>query len=289
MNISLTGTLGSGKSSVCKILEKQGYSTISNGILFRQIAQEKGISVVELNKLAETDKSIDKMLDERSIQLGKERDQTIFDSRMGWHFIPDSFKVFLMTNMDEAANRVFHDHRVSENYESVEEAKKDLLRRQLLEKERFSTLYGVDYLDLNNYDLVIETTSVSPELVAQTILDTMKAASSGEKHILLNPTSLYPTKSTKEFSVENESATAQVDLQSHSVEVAIIGNRFCIADGHERVIDCIQQKENFLPVKFVKSNNLSAPVESQIHEFETVGNFTYKLYPDFSEKNFLQV
>ena len=72
MNISITGTLGSGKSSVCKILKENGYDIISNGVLFREIAEEKGITVVELNELAKKDKSIDDMLDERSIRLGKE-------------------------------------------------------------------------------------------------------------------------------------------------------------------------------------------------------------------------
>lgn len=45
------------------------------GVLFREIAEEKGITVVELNELAKKDKSIDDMLDERSIRLGKELDQ----------------------------------------------------------------------------------------------------------------------------------------------------------------------------------------------------------------------
>ncbi|MBO5489595.1 MAG: dephospho-CoA kinase, partial [Eubacterium sp.] len=56
MNISITGTLGSGKSSVCKLLKEKGYDIISNGVLFREIAEEKGVSVVELNEIAKTDK-----------------------------------------------------------------------------------------------------------------------------------------------------------------------------------------------------------------------------------------
>lgn len=289
MNVSLTGTLGSGKSSVCKILEKHGYSIISNGVLFRQIAQEQGISVVELNKLAETDKSIDKMLDERSTQLGKEQDNTIFDSRMSWHFIPDSFKVFLMTNMDEAANRVFHDNRVSEKYHSVEEAKKDLLRRQLLEKERFSTLYGVDYLNLNNYDLVIETTSVSTEQVAQTILDAIKKYQTGRKCVFLNPTSLYPTQSINEISTDvlGNYATEKTDKYP-SVDVVIIGNRFCVLNRYERVLACIKNKDNFVKANIVSNDTITAPTEKQMHEFEELAGFTYKAYPDFSERNFLQ-
>lgn len=33
MNISITGTLGSGKSSVCKILKENGYDIISRSFI----------------------------------------------------------------------------------------------------------------------------------------------------------------------------------------------------------------------------------------------------------------
>ena len=67
---------------------------------------------MELNELAKKDKSIDDMLDERSIRLGKELDSTIFDSRMGWHFIPDSFKVFLLADMTEAGRTADGEEKV---------------------------------------------------------------------------------------------------------------------------------------------------------------------------------
>ena len=38
MNITITGNLGGGKSSVCKELEKYGFKIITGGGLFRDIA-----------------------------------------------------------------------------------------------------------------------------------------------------------------------------------------------------------------------------------------------------------
>ena len=45
MNITITGNLGSGKSSVAKIIVKKGYEFVSTGNIFRQLAMQKGVSV----------------------------------------------------------------------------------------------------------------------------------------------------------------------------------------------------------------------------------------------------
>lgn len=279
MNISITGTLGSGKSSVCAVLEKRGYSTISNGVLFREIAKEKGITVVELNELAKTDKSIDKMLDDRSIRLGKELDNTIFDSRMGWHFIPDSFKVFLFADMNEAARRVYAAERVSEAYQSEDDAKSDLVRRQLLEKERFSSLYGVDYLDLHNYDLVIESTSASPEQVAENILEALDRRSSGQQVMLLNPTSIYPSAVDTGISGE-EFERYRAGGSREPVQVGLIQNNFCAMKGHYELLSSILQREVFLSVSYCRDASGDLPDENLLKRFEVLGHFSYKTFPD---------
>ena len=123
MNLSLTGNLGSGKSSLGKELIARGFEIVSSGDIFRGLAAERGVSIVEMNKIAETDKSIDKMVDDRTIALGKSKDHTIFDSRMGWHFVPDSFKVFVMVDLQEAGKRVYNDSlRKAETYRDVKDA-----------------------------------------------------------------------------------------------------------------------------------------------------------------------
>ena len=120
MNITITGNLGSGKSSVCKELEKSGFTIISAGDIFRQIAAEKGMTVIELNEAAKKDRSIDDMLDQRSTELGKTMDHTVFDSRLAWHFVQHSFKVFLLVDTKEAARRVFTGNsRSAETYQDI--------------------------------------------------------------------------------------------------------------------------------------------------------------------------
>lgn len=170
MNITITGNLGSGKSSVCKELEKSGFTIISAGDIFREIAAEKGMTVLELNEAAKKDRSIDDLLDQRSTKLGKEMDHTVFDSRLAWHFVENSFKVFLLVDTQEAARRVFAGaDRSAESYQDMEKARAGLETRAKLEQERFRQLYGIDYYDVCNYDLIIESSCASPDQIAQEI------------------------------------------------------------------------------------------------------------------------
>lgn len=170
MNITITGNLGSGKSSVCKELEKSGFTIISAGDIFREIAAEKGMTVLELNEAAKKDRSIDDLLDSRSTKLGKEMDHTVFDSRLAWHFVENSFKVFLLVDTKEAARRVFDGaDRGAESYQDLGQARAGLEERAKLEQERFRRLYGFDYYDACNYDLIIESTCALPGQIAQEI------------------------------------------------------------------------------------------------------------------------
>ena len=156
MNITITGNLGSGKSSIGKVLKEQGYEIVSTGNIFRQLAMEKGLSVEEFNKqvneaAARGDRSVDKLIDDTTTKIGKERDHIMFDSRLAWNFVPDSFKVFVITDIDEASRRVFHDsvRANSESYETQEACKKALIHRQEMETVRYQEIYHIDYYPLH--------------------------------------------------------------------------------------------------------------------------------------------
>ncbi len=199
MNISITGNLGSGKSSVAKILQKKGYEIFSTGKVFRELAMEKGVSVEEFNRqvneaASRGDRSVDKMIDDTTTRISEERDNVVFDSRLAWHFAVKSFKVFVITDINESSRRVFHDsvRANSESYASQEACKKALINRQKLETVRYKEIYGIDYYDMSNYNLVIESTNASPEEIAQEILDKMKAYQNGtfDKLMELNPSSI---------------------------------------------------------------------------------------------------
>ena len=174
MQISFSGRLGSGKSTVCAILkEKYGYEIYSTGTVQRKIAEEMGITTLELNKRMMSDPKLDHVIDDTVSKISRERkgDKLIFDSRMAWHFAEDTFKVYMYVDPTVAAKRVFAADRGNvEKYESVEDAKTQLLARTFEENKRYKAIYGVDNLDFSNYDLIIDSTLATPDDIADAMI-----------------------------------------------------------------------------------------------------------------------
>ncbi len=212
MNITITGNLGSGKSSIAKILKERGYEIFSTGQIFRQLAMDKGLSVEEFNKqvneaASKGDRSVDKMIDDTTTKIGEEKDMIVFDSRLAWHFAPRSFKVFVITDIDEASRRVYNDsvRANSESYNSQEECRKALINRQRLETVRYKEIYGIDYYDMSNYNLVIESTNAAPIELAGEILSRLEEYKKGafEKLVELNPSSIKILDGSGAVGVDN--------------------------------------------------------------------------------------
>ena len=175
MLISITGRLGSGKSTVCNIMkERYGFEIYSTGTINREFARRLGISTLELNKRLNEDPSLDHEIDGTVTKLSEERkdDKLIFDSRMAWHFAKNTFKIFLTIEPMEAARRVMKDQRgAEERYTDVNDACDKLVERSRVERDRFVDIYGVDYYDYNNFNIVVDTTSRTPEEVVAIIME----------------------------------------------------------------------------------------------------------------------
>lgn len=241
MNITITGNLGSGKSSVAKILKERGYEYSSTGNIFRQLAMEKGLSVEEFNRqvneaASHGDHSVDKMIDDTTTKISQERDNVVFDSRLAWYFAPKSFKVFIITDIDEASRRVFYDslRANSESYATQDVCRKALINRQKLETVRYKEIYDIDYYDMSNYNLVIESTDASPGEIAQEILDKMTEYQNGnfDRMMELNPSSVK--------------VAAAAD--SNSIEVSEKGGIFTLSAGKNKLDEAIAQGRKFVPV-----------------------------------------
>lgn len=244
MNITITGNLGSGKSSVAKILKEKGYEYSSTGNIFRQLAMEKGMSVEAFNKqvneaASRGDHSVDRMIDDTTTRISEERDNVVFDSRLAWHFASKSFKIFIITDIDEASRRVFHDslRANSESYESQAACRKALINRQKLETVRYKEVYGIDYYDMSNYNLVIESTNASPDEIVQEILDRMAEYQSGafEKMMELNPSSVI----VPEEDVPEADAISVVEKEGI----------FTLSAGKNRLDEAVAKGQKFVAVK----------------------------------------
>jgi cytidylate kinase len=171
--ICITGELGSGKSTAGKIIAKRlNYEFYSTGAAFREIADKLGVTVYDLNIMAETDDSIDRAIDSKLVEMGHTSDKIVVDSRMAWFFMKDSFKVRLTADINESARRVLKEGRKGcESYKTLEEAAEGLRERRNAEVIRYKEKYGADLIKNDNYHVVIDTTSISPEECAEKIID----------------------------------------------------------------------------------------------------------------------
>ena len=164
--ISLAGDLGSGKSTVSKILiERLGATYYSTGAIVRAIAEGRGMTVVELNQYMETHPEIDHEIDDGLVALSDDPRTLIIDSRMAC-----TFKVYMSTDIETSALRILRACRKGEHAATLEETVAETRARRASEKKRYFEQYGVDIKDLRNYDFVIDTTYAAPDEVAEAIL-----------------------------------------------------------------------------------------------------------------------
>lgn len=175
MIITLSGKAGSGKSSVAKQLAKKlNLKHYSIGNIMRQIAKERNISLNELSKLAEKDKSIDTALDKKNIEL-REEDNFVIDGRLTAYFIHYAdLKVFLNCNDKVRAERILKDERKEEKSKNIMELIKKIKQREQSERKRYKKLYNIDYYGKKLYDLMIDTTNLSISQVIEKIIKSIK-------------------------------------------------------------------------------------------------------------------
>ena len=172
--ISLAGDLASGKGTVSKILmQKLNYGVYRNGEYFRSLAKKMNMTVTEFNKYVVEHPEIDQQIEKSAAEYAKDHNNFIIDARLGWYAVPESFKVYLTVDINEAAKRAFYDknRKDTENLATIEEQKKDMIERSRRENERYWEIYHVRKDNMKNYDLVIDTSKITPEEVADKIIE----------------------------------------------------------------------------------------------------------------------
>lgn len=180
MIITITGLPGSGKTTIVKLLsEALQLPWYSVGDLRGKMAEERGITIDELNAIGEQEAFTDKDVDDYQKTLGNSRSSFIIDGRLSWYFIPSSFKIFLDVNDVVGATRIFDAIKKGErkdetSCQTIEDTKKMIRLRIESDDRRYQKYYGVHFLDRSNYDLLIDTSSLTPDEVANKILETLK-------------------------------------------------------------------------------------------------------------------
>lgn len=177
MIITISGLPGSGKTTVGKLVaEKLGFRFYSIGDLRGRMAMKRGLTIDQLNEIGMKEEWTDREADEYQRELGNKEDNLVVESRLGFHFIPKSLKIFLRVDLKTAAERIFKDQRPDEERKgNVEEIMESIKKRMENDKARYKKYYGIDnFMDDSHYDIVIDTTNLTIEEVVEKILKLVK-------------------------------------------------------------------------------------------------------------------
>lgn len=173
MLVTISGPAGSGKSTAAAALaEALGYDHVSGGDIFRDLADERGLTPLELNRQAEEDEAIDRDLDRRLRETAAARDDLVLESRLaGWMAGEHAdFRVWLDAPLEIRARRI-----AEREDKPIDLAREETRARATSEAKRYREYYGIDIEELSIYDLVLNTARLDPDGVVEAVATILRA------------------------------------------------------------------------------------------------------------------
>ena len=171
MIITIGGLAGTGTTTAAEVLsEKLNIPFISAGFIFREMAAERGMSVLEFSEFAEGNDDIDKEIDRRQAEKAKSAENLIIEGRLSAFFVDNAdLKVCLITPFDVRSRRISQ-----REGKSVDVAQSEIITREKSEALRYMEIHNIDISNMEIYDLIINTDTFSPESISEIIIQTLK-------------------------------------------------------------------------------------------------------------------
>lgn len=170
MIITIGGLAGTGTTTAAEALSKKlDIPFVSAGFIFRDMAKEKGMSVLEFSNFAENNTDIDKEIDKRQAQLAESSENLIIEGRLSAYFVEADLRLWLIAPLDVRAERI--SQRESK---TVDLAKEEIKIREDSEALRYLEIHNIDINNMDIYDLIINTDSFDPNSITEIILTTLK-------------------------------------------------------------------------------------------------------------------
>jgi len=171
VKITISGPPGSGKTTVAKILsEKLKIKLISAGEVFRQLAFERGMSLEEFSKFAESNPEIDILVDRVQREMAEKEKDAIVEGRLsGWMIKDAELKVYIFADPEVRYSRI-----AKREDKDISTVRKETRLREEVEKRRYQKFYGIDVDDWRVYDLIINSSRMSPEKIAEIIITAIR-------------------------------------------------------------------------------------------------------------------
>jgi len=167
--ITISGTPGSGKSTIAEILQKKlNIPYVYSGMLFRKLAEKHNMSLSEFSKYCEQNEQIDRELDNKQVEILKSGNVILEGRLSGWLAYQNNINAIkIMINADEniRASRI-----INREGGSIDQRKQEMKHREKSEQKRYLSSYNIDLLDTSIYDLIIDSSEKTPDEIVIKIL-----------------------------------------------------------------------------------------------------------------------
>lgn len=176
MLITCAGLHGTGKTTIAKLIaEKLNLEHHSTGMVFRDMAREHGMDLIEFSSLAAKNHEIDKQLDQRMKNIGL-KGNVILDGQLCWYFLKEDVDSKILLECDAVVRfgRILKRRKEDGDEKStIDDVKRATLERERMEQARYKEIYGIDLSNREwvkkNHDIVIDTTGLSIDEVVSSI------------------------------------------------------------------------------------------------------------------------
>ena len=165
VKIAISGKSGCGNTTVSRLVADALDLRFIN-FTFRNLAEEKGLSLKEVLAMAAEDDSWDREIDTRQVKMAREGGGCVLGSRLAIWLLPDAdLKIFLTAGPETRAKRI--QGREGDSLKDIEEF---TASRDKQDHERYLRIYNIDNDDYSFADLVIDTDDISAGEIAQLII-----------------------------------------------------------------------------------------------------------------------
>jgi len=165
VKIAISGKSGCGNTTVSRLVaDALGLRFIN--FTFRNLAEEKGLSLKKVMELAATDDSWDRKVDSYQVELARKDGGCVLGSRLAIWMLPEAdLKVYLTAKPETRAKRI----HVREGG-LLSDIAKSTAERDKADNRRYLKIYNIDNDDYSLADIVIESDDISPEETAGRII-----------------------------------------------------------------------------------------------------------------------
>ncbi|MDO5850979.1 MAG: AAA family ATPase [Methanobacteriaceae archaeon] len=170
MIITIGGLAGTGTTSTTKVLsEKMDIPYLSAGDVFRQMAKDRKMTLLEFSEFAEGNNNIDYELDKKQAEIANNSENLIVEGRISAYFVEADYRIWFIAPEDIRAERICDREK-----EPLDKIKEEMIIRSSSEAKRYQEIHNIDINNLDIYDIIINSGTFNTEATVKIILECIK-------------------------------------------------------------------------------------------------------------------